>query len=139
MDSQLDNLRKHAMKMLSSNIDNVQVKNKREIDHIFDEIIVQQIELELQNITLIETQQQLTSSQKNYIQLFENAPIGYFILSSSGLINDVNLKGADILGISKQKLINRNLTRYVSPESQLLFSAHRQHSFKNNIFKTCQL
>jgi len=46
--------------------------------------------------------------------LFEMAPVPYFILSADGVINDVNIKGAELLGIrKKQHIIKKSFAQFI--------------------------
>ena len=49
-----------------------------------------QIELELQNEELLEIQARLENNRRRYAHLFENAPVGYVILDSVGIIKHFN-------------------------------------------------
>lgn len=64
--------------------------DKQQIADLFEELQIHQIELELQNEELITTQQTLEESRFRYIRLFDNAPVGYVILDSSGMVKHFN-------------------------------------------------
>ncbi|MDI1355212.1 MAG: PAS domain-containing sensor histidine kinase [bacterium] len=69
-----------------------------------------------------ETKLWLTNDE--YAQLFDRAPVGYFILDRNGVISNVNFTGCTQLGNSKNKLIGQSLSKFLS-------SSEQQENFKN--------
>ena len=93
------------------------------------ELHVHQIELEQQNLALHEAQQALEESRDRYATLYDFAPIGYISLSSRGIIHDINLTGAALLGQERASLIGRPLAnRLESGGSRQLFDFLRRAS-----------
>ena len=112
----MDDLRSVAENLMEETQDkahDVARKNQEEIIH---ELQVHQIELELQNEELKKAHLALEKSRDEYINLYDFAPIGYFTLSKEALISQVNLTGAEFLGITRMKLINTRFRRFVHPE-----------------------
>jgi hypothetical protein len=62
------------------------------------ELQVHQIELELQNEELIRTRNVAEELRDKYLDLYDFAPVGYFVLDIAGHIEEVNLTGAVLLG-----------------------------------------
>jgi len=58
---------------------------------------------------------------ETYTDLYDFAPIGYFSVDEQGLILEVNLTGAALLGIERSRLINRRLQDFVAPTSRAAF------------------
>jgi hypothetical protein len=79
---------------------------------------VHQIELEMQNETLRQTQIELEESRDHYVDLYEFAPVGYLVLASSGLIEQINLTGATLLGAERKPLLQQRFAQYVAPEDR---------------------
>jgi PAS domain-containing protein len=75
---------------------------------VIHELGTHQIELEMQNEELRSTQGELESSRAGYADLYDFSPVGYFSFDKNGLIKEVNLTGAGMLGSTKQ-LLNQNL------------------------------
>ena len=106
---QFGELRKRAEKALTKqsleNIESAELSNE-EMLSLIHELKVHQIELEMQNDELRNTQMKLIESRDQYHELYDFAPLGYFTLDEKALIWRVNLTGADLLGLPKSKLIN---------------------------------
>ena len=93
-----------------------------EARRLVHELQVHQIELELQNQTLLEVRDQLEQSLERYTDLYDFAPVGYFTLTGNGTILDLNLAGAALLGHDRSRLIRRRFGLFVSPDTRLTFS-----------------
>ena len=78
------------------------------------ELRVHQIELEVQNDELRQAQVALESARDRYIDLYDFAPVGYFTLSSSGLITDANLTCATMLAEERARLIGSHFAHHVA-------------------------
>ena len=89
---------------------------KTSAEQMLHELQVHQIELEMQNEALRQAHIALEDSRDRYFDLFEFAPIGYFLLSATGLIVEVNFVGAELLKADRQQLINQPLAKYIAPQ-----------------------
>jgi PAS domain S-box-containing protein len=86
-------------------------------EEIIHEPQVHQVELEMQNDELKTTRIELEESRDKYQSLYDFAPTGYFTLTRKGIIQEVNLTGATLLGIPREKLIGRGFGHFVGPEN----------------------
>src|SRR5215470_6861273 len=91
---------------------------------LIKELQVHQLELELQNRELRETQQQLTHSRVRYADLYDFSPIGYASLDEDGLIEEINIAGGQLLGDNPHKLIGRSFADFIAPDDVHSFKEH---------------
>ncbi len=82
-------------------------KSTAEMQRLFHELQVHQIELEMQNAELRKTRDDLEVALENYTDLYDFAPAGYFTLTADGTIHMVNLTGACLVGIERSRLLGR--------------------------------
>ena len=85
------------------------------------ELQVHQIELEMQNTELQAARDQLEKLLENYTDLYDFAPAGYFSLDEHGVILEVNLTGAALLGVERSRLLHRHWQHFVVKASQPVF------------------
>jgi len=88
---------------------------------LLHELQVHQIELEIQNEELRQSQIALASLQSRYFDLFDLAPVGYLILSDKGTILEANLTAAKLLGTDRSRLVKQFLSRFILREDQTIF------------------
>lgn len=84
---------------------------------IEEELNVHKKGLKMQNEELLNTQLQLLKSVEDYIELFDNLPVSYFIMDTNGIIMNVNTKGSKLIGIDKKQLIGKPLSLFINGES----------------------
>jgi PAS domain S-box-containing protein len=91
---------------------------------LIKELQVHQLELEIQNRELRETQQQLAHSRMRYADLYDFSPIGYASLDEHGLIEEINITGGKILGENPHQLIGRPFSGFIQPDDTQRFEDH---------------
>jgi len=125
-----------ALKDLPAKVEDVPVEDVQKLIH---ELRVHQVELEMQNDELRETQAALARSRDRYLELFDFAPIGYFTLDKKNLIVEVNLAGAELLGLERALLIRKQFSRFIAPDSQDAFYFHRKRALASEDMQVCEL
>jgi PAS domain S-box-containing protein len=110
-----------------------------EVQGLIHELQVHQIELELQNEELRQTQVELAHSRDQYSDLYEFAPMGYVTLDSNGKIQNANLTTAALLGVDRQHLLQARLSDFVNRESQDEFYLHRRAVLSSETRQTCEV
>ena len=105
----------------------------------FMNLRVHRVELAMQNQELREAQEALEESRLKYFDLFELAPVGYFTFDRLGMILEVNLTGARMLGVERSRLLNRPFSRYLDENSLDAFLHHREELIKGKGRESCEL
>jgi PAS domain S-box-containing protein len=134
-----ESLRRQAEERLRDKANDVSGMNVSDVQKLIHELEVHQIELEIQNEELRRVQVELAESRDKYQALYDFAPVGYFTLDKKALIQQVNLTGADLLGLHRSKLIGTQFSRFISPDFQDEFYFHCKQIFKSRTKQTCDL
>ncbi|MDP3336765.1 MAG: ATP-binding protein [Rhodoferax sp.] len=100
---------------------------------------VHQAELELQNEKLRHAQLALDDERARYCDLYDLAPVGYCTLSEQGLILEVNLTAAKLLGVARSDLIQQAFSRFVVHEDQDIYHQHRDKLVDSGLTQWCEL
>ncbi len=110
-----------------------------EVQRVLHELRVHQIELEMQNEELRRTQAELDEVRAHYFDLYDLAPVGYCTISEHGLILQVNLTTATLLGVTRGSLIKKRISQFILKEDQdIFYHLHRQVT-KTSEPQTCEL
>ena len=89
---------------------------------IVHELQVHQIELEMQNEELQRAQAEAREASERYCDLFDFAPVGYFVWDQEGRILEVNLAGAALLRRDRGAVIHRRFGQFVATEHHARFA-----------------
>lgn len=92
--------------------------------HLLHKLQIYQIELDMQNQELKETQQALEESHARYKNLYDGAPTGYLTLDGQGRIQEINLTGAALLGMEYAQIIGKPLSVWVAPQDISAFFSY---------------
>ena len=82
------------------------------------ELQVHQIELEMQNEELQRAQAAAEEASARYCDLFDFAPVAYFLWDHQGRILEVNLAGAALLGLDRDIVIHKRFGQFVAMEDR---------------------
>lgn len=132
-----DNLRKKAEGLLTTPNHEAQIDIEN-LQNLVQELQIHQIELELQNEELRNTQQALETSKDKYTELYEFSPMGYFTFDTRGTILAVNLTGANQLGLDRVLLNQKPFVVYLQPNSHNTFYRHLKNVTTTDE-QTCEL
>jgi two-component system, sensor histidine kinase len=110
-----------------------------EIRQKLHELQVHQIELEMQNVELRAAQAELEESRARYFDLYDLAPVGYCTLSEQGLLLEVNLTAATLLGVARGMLVKQPISRFILKEDQDIYYLHRKKLFETGEPQECEL
>lgn len=103
------------------------------------ELQLHQVELEIQNESLRQTQENLESSKLRYFNLYDLAPVGYFTLNEEGLILEANLTASNLLGVTTSALTKKSLTHFIFRDDQDIYYHHRKQLFATSTVQVCEL
>ena len=79
------------------------------------ELQVHKIELEMQNSELRESRAEREAALARYTELYDFAPVGYLTLTYDGLIAEINLTGATLLGVARRDLLLKRFAAFIVP------------------------
>jgi PAS domain S-box-containing protein len=133
-------LRLLAEKQLLAKNDVQPHRTEVETQRLVHELEVHQIELEMQNEEMRQAQQELELSRNTYAELYDFAPVGYFIFDQNGVIREVNLAGAQLLGIEREMLANRPFSSFISDAAgNDVFKEHLENIFNKQGTQRCEI
>jgi two-component system cell cycle sensor histidine kinase PleC len=110
-----------------------------DVRNLIQELQVQQFEPEIQNEELRRAQRELEESHNRFSDLYDFAPVSYFTFDKNGLIIEINLTGANKLGVERRFLIKKPFSLFISPGSKDMFYLHLRNVFRTGIRQTCEL
>jgi PAS domain S-box-containing protein len=111
-----------------------------ELRRVQTELESQQVELELQNEELRRVQEELELSRNTYAELYDFSPIGYFIFDASGVIQEVNLTGAQLLGLERGLLAEKPFIRFIADaDGRETFSHHLASVLQKEEMLRCEI
>jgi len=115
-------------------------RTEADMRRLLHELQVHQVELEMQNEELRRGREELEVSRNKYAELYDFAPIGYFTFDAHGLIREVNLAGAQLLGIERQMLANTPFTGHIADaEGREIFSNHLEMILQRQVLLRCEI
>lgn len=135
----LEDLRRRADALLEADADPFGQSPTEDFNQVIHELQVHQIELELQNEELRNTQSALEESRARYMQLYHHAPVGYIVLDHSGIITQANSTFAMMVGRDRPQLLGRPFSEFVLSEDRPIFLARAKALFKNPLDKYLEL
>lgn len=133
------NLRQRAEKELAESSSELRALPRADLERMLHELHVYQIELEMQNDELRQVQEKLQDALVRYADLYDFAPIGYFVLDRDGNISSVNLTGAQLLAVERHRLQGRPFNRYIYFQDEDIFYFHCREVEQNQAGTGCEL
>ena len=110
-----------------------------DVGKLINELEIHQIELELQNKELIIAHSEEKKTLDKYIELYDFAPTGYFTLSKTGKIIELNFNGANLIGKERLKLNNSQFGFFVSDDTKQTFDQFLEKVFNYKQKETCEV
>ncbi len=112
---------------------------ERDVLPLLHELEVHQVELELQNEELRRTRAEAEAALARLTDLYDFAPVGYCTLAKDGVIREVNLAGARLLGLERARLVGKGFGRFVSSGTRVAFNAFLNEAFETRDRKACDV
>ncbi|MBI2280686.1 MAG: PAS domain-containing protein, partial [Bacteroidetes bacterium] len=113
---------------------------EKEVAELLKKLSTHQSELETQNEELRTMQQKLEEVRDQYTNLFEFAPVGYFIFDLKGTILNVNLTGSGMLNSERVRVKGKSFTAFLANNNDnYLFFKHLREVFKTEVLHSCQV
>jgi PAS domain S-box-containing protein len=134
-----DELRRRAEQLIAEQPERIQELSVQDIQELIQELHVHQVELEMQNEELRRAHLELEASRKKYYELYDFAPVGYFTLNEKGVILEVNLSGAALLGVERRYVVGRVFSSFLAPESQERFFYYRTQAQATGLKQHCEI
>ena len=106
---------------------------------LLHEFQVHQIELEMQNEELPRAQATAEEASEKYHDLFDFAPVGYFLWDSEGRILEVNLTGATLLGLDRNMVVQKRFGQFVALEHRAMFADFCHRVLLADSKQTCEV
>ncbi len=142
-DQALDRLRERAEGFVESgphpraaDLKELSVEAMRQMLH---ELQVHQVELEMQNEELRQTQAKLDAARARYFDLYDLAPVGYFTVSEQGQILEVNFTAASLLNMARSDVVNKPMSRLIVKTGQDTYYTCRKALFESGLPQECEL
>jgi PAS domain S-box-containing protein len=132
-------LRVRAEKLLAAKGENLLQMPPADILNLVHELQTHQIELEIQNEELRRAQETITETGNRYADLYDFAPVGYVTLDPQGLIVEVNLTGAGLLGTPRDSLLRTPFILFVAPGHRQAFQAYLRQLPADGALQSCEL
>jgi len=104
--------------------------SSEETSLMLHELRVHQIELEMQNEALRQTEERLEAVRARYFDLYDLAPVSYFTVSKAGGIEEANLAASTLLGIPRGELTRQPFTRFILKDDQDIHYLRRKQLFE---------
>ncbi len=98
---------------------------------LIHELQVHQIELEMQNEELRQSQKALEDSRDRYADLFNFAPVGFFSVDVKGLILEANFTATTLLQANISDLVGNRISKFIHKDDQDFYYFRRRRLFED--------
>jgi PAS domain S-box-containing protein len=120
-------LRRRAEELLPAEDIPAQELSPAAAARLIHELKVHQIELEMQNEELRQSQARLEESRNKYADLYDFAPMGYLGLDELGRITEANLTAATLLGVERSRLLDHYFWLFLVEADRQTFNRMMQN------------
>jgi len=110
-----------------------------ENERLLHELQVHQIELEMQNEELRDSQLEVEAGLARYTDLYDFAPVSYATLDRNGVITRTNLACTRLLGLERARLTGKRFAAFVAEADRPTFNIFLQQIFAAQARQTCEV
>lgn len=114
-------------------------KSTADIMQLLHELQVYQLELELQNQELQESQTQVENTLAHFTDLYDSAITGYFTFDSKGVIIQTNLMGASFLEMERSKVLGKHFANFIIEDNRSIFIDFLKKVFLTQQKQSCEI
>ncbi|HET7867839.1 MAG TPA: PAS domain S-box protein [Burkholderiaceae bacterium] len=100
------------------------VADTESMERLVHELGVHQVEIEMQNEELRQAQAALEASRDRYVNLYEQAPVGYVTFGLDSVVVTANRLAAALAAVAASEMTGRRLTDFVALEDQPRLQHH---------------
>ncbi|CAG0954984.1 putative signaling protein [Methylophilaceae bacterium] len=115
------------------------MSTNEELQSTNEELTTSTEELRTMNEELVRSRHEAEESLKRYTDLFDSAPVGYFILKKNTTIVQANLAAAQLLGMERDQLIGGHLSMFVTEADRAAFASCLDNVFKSMEAQECEV
>jgi PAS domain S-box-containing protein len=133
----LKTLRTDTEKILKQRI--ASASQSADMQILSEELKIKSNNLERQNKQLCADINELQQQQTQLTNIYDLAPIGYFILDKAGYIVDVNNNGANLLEGGKAEFIFARLKNFIPADCTGIYQVFFKQMLSTRARQTCQL
>ena len=138
-DSGMNSLRRQAESRQAEQKQTAQPLSSSETANLIHELQVHQIELEIQNTELLQSQAELEAAHARYFDIYEMAPVGYLILNEKNAILEANLTATNLFGVTRSALIQYSFLMFIQSEDRGTYYQHWKNLSTTGEPQTCDL
>ena len=138
-DDRNDKLKAAAEKIVNFTPHDIQNITPEEIQRLFYDLQVYQIELQMQNDELQKAQFDLTQLNNRLNFTYHSVPVGILTLDFQGFIQQTNQTFANMLGSTPNKLLKKHFSKLIVEEDKNIFIQRFDAFFKTPLNKSLQL
>lgn len=138
-DSQNEKLKADAEKIINFTPHDIQNITSEEIQRLFYDLQVYQIELQMQNDELQKNQFELSQMNNRLNFAYHSVPVGILTLDYQGFIQQSNQTFADMLCSNPSKLVKKHFSKLIVEEDKNTFIQRFDAFFKAPLNKSLQL
>ncbi len=91
------------------------------------------------NEELRTAQARIETWRARYLDLYDLAPVGFCTVSEKGLILEVNLTAATLLGTARGALVKQEISRFILKDDQDIYDLYRKKLFEAGEPQECEL